>query len=133
MLIGNSAAEMILFMTSISRRKFAPIMKDRPTVSELSVPMIVLTSCGITRPIHPIEPDIETAVDTRIVAATRKMILYSFMLKPRFVAVFILGKDMVMGCRRSEIFLAGDFHSGGIHAVGGVPCAVCGIEAEIHD
>lgn len=84
--MGSSAEEISRLITSISSKNVAPMMKDSPNVSELSVPIMVLTNREITRPIHPMEPATETATDTKIVELTRNNSLYLLMLNPMFVA-----------------------------------------------
>ena len=85
-LIGNSAVVIILFKMSTINKNELPIKKDNGTVYLLLFPTNNLTIWGITKPTHPIEPEIDTEHATKTVAHIKKIILFRFILTPKLLA-----------------------------------------------
>ena len=81
--IGISENEIVLEIVSARVRKAAPRIIDAGLVFRVLHPMIILVMCGITRPIHPITPDIETADATIITDRIKTIDLRSFVFIPR--------------------------------------------------
>ena len=85
-LTGSSAAETRRLMISTIKRKMPPMKNVVGTTWVLFVPIVIRANCGITSPIHPIEPEIDTSAATMKVADRIKRIRKAEMLTPNVLA-----------------------------------------------
>ena len=86
MLTGNSAADISLLIISTIKRNELPIKNDKGKLYLLLLPISKRTNCGITKPIQPIEPAIETEEATNMVAQLKYMILSLVIFTPKLFA-----------------------------------------------